>query len=169
MKLAFDTYYYDDKAKTVCIAFENWSDSEPKHVYSEIIPMTEAYEPGAFYKRELPCILSLLEKIDLSAVALIIVDSFVVLDEDSKPGLGAHLYEKLERKIPIVGVAKTNFAQNITLKKAILRGESKNPLFITATGTDLDEVAANIQSMHGTFRMPTLLKLLDGMTKEVSS
>jgi hypothetical protein len=28
MILAFDTYYFENKAKTVCIAFENWNEDE---------------------------------------------------------------------------------------------------------------------------------------------
>lgn len=37
MILSFDTYYYDDKAKTVCLAFETWTTIENFSVYSEIL------------------------------------------------------------------------------------------------------------------------------------
>jgi len=37
MILAFDTYYSDDKAKTVCIAFENWTDSVAFQTYEETL------------------------------------------------------------------------------------------------------------------------------------
>ena len=63
MTLAFDSYYSEDKAKTVCLAFKDWSDSKPTNIYEEITSGIAEYEPGAFYKRELPCILSLLDKI----------------------------------------------------------------------------------------------------------
>jgi deoxyinosine 3'endonuclease (endonuclease V) len=166
MILAFDTYYFDNKAKTVCLCFEHWTDDKPTQIFEEIIEGIAEYEPGAFYKRELPCILSLLKKIDIAIVDLIVVDSFVILDDAGKLGLGGHLYEHLGKKIPIIGVAKSNFAQNTQNKKAVLRGESLNPLFVTSLGIDLEQASENIKSMHGEYRLPTLLKLLDRLTKE---
>lgn len=167
MILAFDTYYFDDKAKTVCLAFHNWEDAEEAAVYTQLLKDIADYEPGEFYKRELPCILSLVQEIDLSEVETIVIDGFVQLDDEGRLGLGGHLYEKLDQKIPVIGVAKTNFATIQQLKRPLLRGESKNPLYITAIGMDVDEATVNIHNMHGEFRMPTLLKRLDGLTREV--
>lgn len=166
MILAFDSYYFNNKAKTVCLAFDHWSDSVESAIYSELLEPIADYEPGAFYKRELPCILSLLKQIDLSKVSFIIIDGFVQLDDSGKLGLGGHLYEQLERKIPVIGVAKTNFATIETLKRPLLRGSSERPLYITAVGIDLDKATDHIRSMHGENRMPILLKKLDGLTKE---
>lgn len=165
MLLAFDSYYFNNKAKTVCLAFNDWSDEHEFAVYSELLEDVADYEPGAFYKRELPCILSLLQQIDLSEVKAIVIDGFVQLDDSGKLGLGGHLYEALDRKIPVIGVAKTNFATIEKLKKPLLRGSSERPLYITAIGIDLDEATTNIREMHGENRMPTLLKKLDGLTK----
>ncbi len=169
MILAFDSYYYNNKAKTVCVAFENWQDAKPAQIYSEIIEGVADYEPGSFYKRELPCILSLLKKIDVSDIESIIIDGFVVLDDKGKLGLGGYLYKKLEAKIPIIGVAKSNFFSNKNLVKQLLRGESKKPLFITAMGLNLDLAYHFVQSMHGKYRMPTLLQILDTETKNIDS
>jgi exodeoxyribonuclease-5/deoxyribonuclease V len=168
MILAFDTYYYDNKAKTVCVAFEHWEDSSPYKIYDEIFENIAEYVPGEFYKRELPCILSLLKKIqaELENIEAIVVDGFVFLDDDKKLGLGGHLYHALEAKIPIIGVAKTNFATIEQLKKPLLRGNSQKPLFVTAIGIDLNEATQKVQNMHGEFRLPTLLKYLDTLTKE---
>ncbi|WP_347053489.1 endonuclease V [Flavobacterium olei] len=166
MILAFDTYYFDGKAKTVCLEFEKWNESENFKIYSEVINNVEEYIPGEFYKRELPCILSLLKQIDLSTVDVIIVDGFVYLHDDKKYGLGGYLYEKLNKQIPIIGVAKTNFASIEINKKSLLRGESKKPLYITSIGIDLDEAFAKVENMSGEFRFPTLLKELDRLTKE---
>lgn len=166
MILAFDTYYFENKAKTVCISFDNWSNEENHTVYSEIIEGVEEYVPGEFYRRELPCILSLLEKMAPEKIDAIIVDGFVYLDDELKPGLGAHLYNRLEQKIPVIGVAKTNFATLENNKCPVLRGESANPLYISAIGIDLDEAAALIRNMNGSYRIPTLLKTLDTLTKE---
>jgi deoxyribonuclease V len=165
MILSFDTFYSDDKAKTVCLAFERWTDTKAVRVYSEILEGIAAYVPGEFYKRELPCILSLLKQVDLIQTDVIIVDGFVFLDDDLKPGLGAHLYKALDEKIPVIGVAKTNFATIEKCKRAIERGESKSPLYITAIGMKADLAAQHIKSMYGEFRMPAILKQLDGLTK----
>ncbi|MFM9947781.1 MAG: endonuclease V [Saprospiraceae bacterium] len=165
MILAFDTWYYDNQAKTVCLGFVNWEDAEPQEIFTEILDSPAAYEPGAFYKRELPCIISLLKQIDLQLVSVIVVDGFVVLDDAGKPGLGGRLYEYLDQKIPVIGVAKTNFAQNIANKRAVVRGQSSKPLFITALGMDLDAAADHVKNMHGDYRLPTLLKELDRLTK----
>ena len=167
MILAFDSYYFDNKAKTVALQFADWQDPEPIAVYSEILQGIADYEPGNFYKRELPCILSLMKQIDLSKITCIIIDGFVYLDDDKTHGLGGHLYNALEGKIPVIGVAKTNFATIEKLKAPVYRGESKNPLFVTAIGLALNDAAQNIQAMHGTYRMPTLLQKLDGLTKAV--
>ena len=166
MILAFDTYYFDGKAKTVCLEFTEWSQSENFKVHTEIIDNVAEYIPGEFYKRELPCILSLLNKIDLKKVEVIIVDGFVYLDDEKKYGLGGHLYEKLNQKIPIIGVAKTNFASIEKYKRSLLRGDSQKPLYVTAIGIDLEDAFQKVESMAGEFRMPTLLKEMDRLTKE---
>ena len=166
MILAFDTYYYaDNTALTICIAFQNWNDAMPGATYNEQITGIAGYEPGEFYKRELPCILSLWETIPHEDIEAIIVDGFVYLDDDLKYGLGGHLYEALGRKIPVIGVAKTNFATIINQKASLVRGDSKKPLYITAVGINLSDAVAKIDTMHGAFRIPTLLKMLDRLTK----
>jgi len=166
MILAFDTYYFDQKAKTVCLEFAKWNEDKDFKIHSETIDNVEEYIPGAFYKRELPCILSLLQQIDLSTIEVIVVDGFVYLNDEEKYGLGGYLYEKLNKKIPIIGVAKTNFASIEKNKKALFRGDSKKPLYITSIGIDLEEAYQKVESMAGDFRFPTLLKELDRLTKE---
>ncbi|WP_035650610.1 endonuclease V [Flavobacterium sp. ASV13] len=167
MILAFDTYYYDNKAKTVCLEFTEWNQEKDFKVHTEIIDNVSEYIPGEFYKRELPCILSLLNNINLKEETIIIVDGFVYLDDDKKYGLGGHLYEKLNKKIPIIGVAKTNFASIEKDKKPLFRGDSKKPLFVTSIGIDLEDAFQKIESMAGEFRIPTLLKEMDRLTKEI--
>ncbi|KOP39348.1 endonuclease V [Flavobacterium sp. WLB] len=167
MILAFDTYYFNNKAKTVCLEFENWNEDKNFKVHTEIIDNVSEYIPGEFYKRELPCIISLLNQIDLENIEAIIVDGFVYLDDDKKHGLGGRLYEKLNKQIPIIGVAKTNFASIEKDKKPLLRGDSAKPLFVTSIGIDLEEAFQKVETMSGEFRMPTLLKELDRLTKEL--
>lgn len=167
MILAFDTYYTENRAKTVCVTFADWSDDSISDFFSEIKENVEEYQPGEFYRRELPCILSLLQKMNLNQndIECIIVDGYVFLDDNNRLGLGGHLYKALGEKIPIVGVAKTNFASIVENKRSLLRGKSSNPLFVTAVGLDLDVATRNIERMSGAYRFPALLKELDRLTR----
>jgi deoxyinosine 3'endonuclease (endonuclease V) len=161
--LAFDTYYFETSAKTVALQFEDWTSEVATHSYEETLTEVEAYVSGQFYKRELPCILSLLTQIDTAHCKAIIIDGFVVLDDAGAKGLGGYLYDALDQSIPIIGVAKNDFATLDSSKRAVYRGTSKKPLYVTALGMDLDRAAENLQQMHGVFRMPTLLKMVDSL------
>ena len=167
MILAFDTYYHPDHtADTVCIAFDDWKNAKIADCYKEHLGDIADYESGNFYKRELPCILSLLKKISREDIATIVVDGFVYLDNDLRYGLGGYLYEALGGAVPVIGVAKTNFATLTEHKTALVRGGSSRPLYITAIGIDLETAVGNIEKMNGNFRIPTLLKELDKMTRD---
>jgi deoxyribonuclease V len=87
------------------------------------------------------------------------------LDEHLKPGLGAWLHEALARKIPVAGVAKTSFKGAAWTKK-VRRAGSNNPLFVTAVGVDVSEIANLVHEMHGEFRLPTLIKRVDSLVRE---
>lgn len=165
MIYAFDTYYYEDYANTVCIAFEKWNSEKEVEIYTEQTPITSEYESGAFYKRELPCILSLLNKIALKNGDIIIVDGYVTLDNNGKLGLGGYLYDALDQKYPIIGIAKNEFTTPDSQRRSIYRGESKTALFLTAKGMAVDEVQPEVEEMHGPFRIPTLLKKLDQLSR----
>lgn len=165
MILAFDTYYYDGKARTVCISFHTWTDKEPADTLIEVLSCDQEYIPGEFYKRELPGIVSLLNNMDLGSIEAIIIDGFVVLNDEGKLGLGGYLYEHLEKKVPIIGVAKRSFFELKELRSTVYRGTSNQALYVTALGLDLDSASHHIKQMHGSFRIPTLLKFLDQLTK----
>lgn len=165
MILAFDVYYTDARARAVCIAFTAWTDTRVANTWIEYISGAPAYEPGAFYKRELPCILAVLNTLDLAAVQAIIIDGYVVLDDTGKPGLGTYLYNALDQRIPVIGVAKTTYANNEAHVTEVLRGQSERPLYVTAVGMPREEAAAGIRAMAGEYRIPTLLKQLDSLTR----
>lgn len=165
MILAFDTYYFENKAKTICVSFNHWTTAEPTEVFEEIIEGVAEYEPGSFYKRELPCILSLLKDVKYDNIEAIIIDGFVHLDDEQKLGLGGYLYNALNQSIPIIGVAKSSFYGIEKKVKALTRGDSKKALFITSVGIDLDSAYENIKSMHGKYRMPTILQIVDSKSK----
>lgn len=165
MIYAFDSYYFGDQAKTVCIAFERWDSESETKIFTETTAVNADYESGAFYKRELPCILNLLKSIELKEGDLIIVDGYVTLDNEGKIGLGGHLFETQEGKFPVIGIAKNGFNSPDDLRRAVYRGESLTLLFVTAIGADVDEITLNVEKMHGNFRIPTLLKKLDHLTR----
>lgn len=166
MYIAIDVYYMEDRAKSVGILFENWSDSiaDIKEVITDYQDNVAPYQSGQFYQRELPCIIALLNKIDLTKITSIIIDGYVHLNE-GKLGLGGHLYNVLNQTIPIIGVAKKPFLGNSQYLIEVMRGQSKHPLYVTAIGTQLETAAGNIKLMSGKYRMPDLLSFLDQQTK----
>lgn len=167
MIYCFDTYYGDDYAKTAVVGIEKWDSSEPCFELSDIIHEVNEYESGAFYKRELPCLLSIINKINLNPTKdILIIDGYVNLSDEGKPGLGGYLFNELSGKVPVIGVAKNDFTSLHNLKKTICRGNSKKPLFVTALGYDLQKASEKISSMHGEFRIPTILKLVDQKCRE---
>jgi deoxyribonuclease V len=166
MILAIDVHYKQTTAKAVGAFIQNWSDATALHYIIKYIDEVDEYVPGAFYMRELPCIVEIFKEIDLRNLSYIIIDGFVVLDDSGKPGLGAFVYDSIQQLVPVIGVAKTNFHQNEQHVIPVLRGASAKPLYVTAVGTDLQQAAEHIKNMHGEFRLPTVLKELDRITKE---
>ena len=123
-----------------------------------------SYEPGAFYKRELPLLLSIISDFD-RPIEVIVIDGYVWLDANGLPGLGGHLFSSLERRIPVVGIAKTRF-RNDSWSISVLRGESRRPLFITSAGIQAREAAECVRRMHGDYRIPTILNIVDRAARE---
>ena len=68
MKLAVDVDYHGENAIAAGILFSNWSDKETVKEYVVKIKGINEYIPGQFYRRELPCILSIIEKVDFKQV-----------------------------------------------------------------------------------------------------
>jgi len=108
----------------------------------------------------------LLEKIQLKSNDIIIVDGYVTLNDEGKIGLGSYLFEALNRKFPVIGIAKNGFSSPDSKRREVFRGESKSPLYLTAMGIDVDEVIPKIVEMHGAYRIPSLLKKLDQLTRK---
>ena len=117
------------------------------------------YEPGAFYRRELPCLLGVLARGPRADI--VVVDGYVWLGGGA-PGLGAHLHAALGGVV--VGVAKTRFA-GATDAVAVCRGGSRDPLYVSAEGMTAAEAAASVAAMHGPYRIPTLLKQVDMLAR----
>lgn len=163
MILATDVYYDDVacSARAAAIAFATWGDAVPASEHVAVVTGVAPYEPGAFFKRELPCLLRVIEDSKV-APTLVVIDGYVDLAPDH-PGLGRHLYDALRREVAVVGVAKTFFRGSAAVE--ILRGISLSPLYVTAAGMDADLAAQQVQYMHGPHRIPTLLQRVDALSR----
>lgn len=163
MLACLDVDYRPDHASAACVLFDHWTDAEPIRELVQRIDKVEPYVPGQFYKRELPCLLRVLRDVG-EPLQGILVDGYVWLKDEQTPGLGAHLFKALEHRIPIIGVAKTRF-QSSMVARAVKRGDSDRPLYVTAAGIDAGQAASCIASMHGAYRLPTLLKRVDHLCR----
>lgn len=158
-----DVSYQNNEAVAACVLFRSWTDESSDDEIIERIGKIEEYQPGEFYRRELPCILAVLRKVR-EPLEAVIVDGFVWLGDENSPGLGARLFDRLGRTTVVIGVAKSGFI-GAALAVQVLRGRSLKPLYVTAAGMDVSEAARHIQEMHGKFRIPTLLKRTDHLSR----
>ncbi len=149
-------------ALAAAILFNDWTDNSAARAITLPIADVLEYEAGAFYKRELPCLQGILGTIS-EPLEYILVDGFVYLDSSLKHGLGARLYMALEEKIPVIGIAKTDFTGAPSIP--ILRGNSKQALFVSSIGCDTSQAAIWVQQMYGAHRIPTLLKAVDSLAR----
>ncbi|WP_373546150.1 endonuclease V [Chamaesiphon sp.] len=163
MIFAVDVNYIEGKALVAGILFEYWQGSETICQITTKIANVSEYEPGQFYKRELPCILGILTRLE-SLPEIIVVDGYVELGAAQKPGLGKHLYDAIDGKSIIIGVAKNRF-EDTPVEAEVFRGGSQRPLYVTAIGISQAEAKSAIASMYGKYRIPNLLKMVDKLSK----
>jgi deoxyribonuclease V len=164
-----DVDYRPASSVAAAVSLQQWMDAASAHeiVHTTADPPAE-YEPGQFYRRELPHLLAVLGLLP-APPRLIVVDGFVWLadaaDGTAGPGLGAHLHAALGRVVPIVGVAKRPY-RLANRAVPLLRGESQVPLWVTSVGIPLDDAIASVASMHGEHRIPTLLRRVDRLARD---
>lgn len=167
MTIAFlDVQYLAAGARAACVVAQAWSSPAPLSTHLADIDAVQDYEPGAFYRRELPCLLRVLSLLS-SPADVLVVDGYVWLPDESTPGLGAHLYEATGRRTPVVGVAKTAYrdAMSAPTVAKVLRGDSARPLFVTAVGLDLEAAVACVRTMAGDHRVPLLIAAVDRLAR----
>ncbi len=116
------------------------------------------YQPASFYKRELPCILNVLEKVE-EPLEAIFIDAYTWLP-DGRPGLGAHLFGRLDSSIPVIGIAKSEFCtkEKTGIVKEVLRGHSRRPLYVSCAGIELEMAVKLVKGLAGPFRIPFPVK-----------
>jgi len=163
MFCALDVSYKDNAAVAACLTFSDWTAASPLDEYVCRIQDIESYRAGEFFRRELPCLLRVLEELP-ELTELMLIDGYVWLDARRRPGLGVHLYEHFEGQIAVVGIAKTAFHGSPHAIQ-VVRGRSSRPLYVTAAGMDADAAATAVLSMHGQHRIPTLLRRVDQLCR----
>jgi len=156
-----DVDYRDTTAVAAGVWFRGWSASAPELEVVTTLDEVAPYQPGEFYRRELPCLLAVLER--GPAAEVVVVDGYVWLGP-GRAGLGAHLYQALGGRTVVVGVAKSRF---MGAKDAapVYRGDSRSPLYVTAAGVSAEEAAGWVERMHGPFRIPAMLRRVDQLAR----
>jgi deoxyribonuclease V len=167
VKAALDVCYGPESAPgaaAACVLFDRWTSAAEASSHVARIVDVAPYEPGAFYRRELPCLMAALATITTPLEA-VVVDGYVFLSAEGRPGLGAHLFEALGRVTPVIGVAKKSFTGS-AFAEPVLRGGSARPLYVTAAGVDAPTAARWVHDMDGPHRIPTLLKRADRLCRD---
>lgn len=161
-----DVHYMPVGARAACVVAESMSSCAPLATYVSVIEAVEDYEPGSFYRRELPCLLRVLDLLP-TAADLLIIDGYVWLSDAGRPGLGSYLYRSIRERAPVIGVAKTAFrgAESGPKVVQVYRGNSKRPLFVTAAGIATAVAGTWVREMDGAYRVPTLLAAADRLAR----
>ena len=163
MILAVDVSYRNSEAVVGAVLFRDWLDENPVQEFVISCPIPSDYIPGQFFRRELPCITAMLEHV-AQPLDFIVIDGFVYLGKEKKPGLGKHLRDSVNNKVVVIGVAKRPYL-NTPKSTEVLRGRSRRPLYITADGISPKRAKSLIRNMHGRNRIPTLLRYVDQLCK----
>lgn len=159
MLLVVDAHYRYPGASVAGVGALSWTADVPAFTRAVWVPEVEAYEPGQFYRRELPCLLALLAGVE-EHIETVIVDGYT--DLGTGPGLGRRLHDATG--IPVVGVAKSRFRSAPAVE--VLRGGSTAPLFVTVAGCGAEDAAKNVRAMAGAHRIPTLLAMADRASRD---
>lgn len=163
MIAALDVHYSDTKASAAAVVFERWDSERPLRTYAGSTQNCGDYLPGQFYLRELHPLLTVISAIR-DEITVFVIDGYCHLSAEGEKGLGAHLAERLPGEPTIIGVAKSRFRGSQHAAE-VYRGGSERPLFITAIGLNYQQAASKIASMHGPYRIPTLLKEVDRLSR----
>ena len=75
MFAALDAHYDEGTlaGTGAAVVFQNWVDAVPLTEYTAVVQAVQPYEPGEFFKRELPCLLAVLRQVQ-EPLEIMIVD-----------------------------------------------------------------------------------------------
>lgn len=162
MLAAGDVAYGQGVAVAAAVWWNDWGAAEPEGETVWCGPVTAPYRSGALQARELPALLEVLAALPRSPT-LVLVDGYVWLDGQQSKGLGGHLFARLGGATAVVGVAKR--AKPGAPAVPVWRGGSRRPLWVSAAGVEVSWAAAQVERMHGPFRLPTLLRRVDQLAR----
>lgn len=167
MTIAFlDVDYRADGAMAAVVVADDWTSPTPTYVRTEPVLNVAEYVPGAFYLRELPCLLAVLAQCP-APPDILVVDGYVWLG-DNRAGLGKKLHEALGERYPVVGIAKTRFRSADSVAVPVMRAGSRQALWVSSVGLDRAAAVDAVQRMDGAHRLPTLLKQVDHLCRNTS-
>jgi deoxyribonuclease V len=161
---AVDVHYLGERGARAALV----TSSDPRFATvagckTALVPDPGPYRSGEFYLRELPPLRAVLD--GEAGLALIVIDGYVDLDPQGRPGLGAYVHA--EFGAPVIGVAKTRFA-TATHAAQVRRGRSARPLYITAAGLTIADAARMVSEMAGPFRIPDALRGVDRLARGIT-
>jgi deoxyribonuclease V len=161
-----DVAYHDSRVVAACVCLNDWTSATPCFETTVVTqgPAAE-YVPGAFFRRELPYLLGVLEALPATP-AVVVVDGYVSLGQ-GRPGLGQHLHDALAGRAVVVGVAKTAY-RGVVDALPVVRGRSTRPLLVSAAGMSVLEAARGVGAMAGPHRIPAMLKRVDRLSRAAS-
>jgi deoxyribonuclease V len=159
--VAVDVHYLaGGGARAAAVAAGDAGFAELVAEWSVLVPEVLPYQPGEFYRRELPAVRAVLAGV--RELVLLVVDGYADLDPEGRPGLGAHAHA--EFGVPVIGVAKTRF-RTASHAVEVRRGRSARPLFVTAAGMPAAAAASLVRRMAGPFRSPDALRRADALAR----
>lgn len=165
--LILDVYYHEIENETIAtvagIRFTGIENITILNEYTITMNQVEPYQSGQFYKREMPCLLALIQQIK-EPFDMIIIDGYVYLNGTDKAGLGKYLYDNLSVKMPMIGIAKKHF-YDISEDYAIYRGKSKQPLYITCIDIEIEQAKNLVIALQGKYRIPDIITIVDRLSK----
>lgn len=157
--LAVNINFQDREDIVSGVSFTQWNSGRAENVFLSKVENTEDYLSGEIFARELKIVNTLLSQTKAQP-DYILLDGLVYSDGKAEPGFGKRLYDELGGNVVIIGVVKKQI-QGLPDECGVCRGESKTPLFVTAVGIDLEAAKELLLSMHGKFRVPSILKLAE--------
>jgi len=163
MKLVMDVHLQGDSARVAAVAFDDWAAPEGTKNYTLQIAHVEKPVKGELDLRALPWLVQLINDNGLQP-EVIVFDGLVHLDAQETPGLGRRLHDTLGGRTAVIGVAKSGF-KDAPAQFEVHREEETAPLVITCVGIDLGAAKARVRAMHGSKRVPTLMKLAARIAK----
>jgi deoxyribonuclease V len=152
--LCLDAVYGPVQAVAAGAVIKGWDAKAAEQMFVGRFEARRRYQPGAFYKRELPLLLPLISNVD-APIGVIVIEGYVLAQSRRAAGPRRASFRKLGFRIPVIGVAKTQYRAD-TWSIPIRRAGSERPSFVTSAGMDQEEAAACIRNMHRDHRIPTI-------------